>query len=632
MAPPPQKKVKKTDSEDSKNRRFQDEWKINFFFTLPSGQNVKPTCLICGATVAMIKKHDIQRHYTTKHKTTFEKKFPPGSGARKTKLDSLLKSYEGSSRLLVRSATQQEKATEASLRVSWILNKKKMPFTTSEVVKECMIATADILCPDKVETFKKIPLSNDTNTRRAEVLAGDVKETLIKKLRKVDMSLAIDESTDITDIAQLALFVRFFDEDAGQFREELLTVLPLLGTTKGEDIFNAIKGFFEANEIPIDKVTSLLTDGAPAMLGGNLGVAARMKAVCPGLLSFHCIIHNSVLCAKLNGHLAQSLNTLVQVVNFLRAKSSKQHRDLRSFLEEEEAEYFDIPLHTAVRWLSKGQVLKRMWTLRPHICSYLDQSELTRASEFARFMKDPDTTLQIAFLVDIFSHFNDLNLKLQGKNKSLSACRKSVKAFQAMLEVYKRDLENSKAHFPTLKEYAEEYAARFERDADVALFVEFIGKLIQEFKTRFAAFDNLDSVLLVITQPFLVDAMDESWQAKAATALPQLSVPDLQRQLIELQADDELKLQFNRDQVENFWIGLHPDAFPVLRTLALHILTIFGSTYICEQCFSNMKHIKNKHRNKLTNEHLDDVIRIATTSLQPNFSAIAQSGKCNFSH
>ena len=99
----------------------------------------------------------------------------------------------------------------------------------------------------------------------------------------------------------------------------------------------------------------------------------------------------------------------------------------------------------------------------------------------------------------------------------------------------------------------------------------------------------------------MVNVMDESWQTQAAAVLPHLSQENLQRQLIDLQADDELKLQFNRDLVEDFWIGLDPGAFPVLRTMAVHMFTIFGTTYICEQCFSNMNFIKNKHRNKLTN-------------------------------
>lgn len=48
--------------------------------------------------------------------------------------------------------------------------------------------------------------------RRVESLALDVFETLLDKLRKAEvMSLAVDESTDNSDVAQLCLYVRFFD-------------------------------------------------------------------------------------------------------------------------------------------------------------------------------------------------------------------------------------------------------------------------------------------------------------------------------------------------------------------------------------------------------------------------------------
>ena len=163
--------------------------------------------------------------------------------------------------------------------------------------------------------------------------------------------------------------------------------------------------------------------------------------------------------------------------------------------------------------------------------------------------------MKAAFFVDIFRHLNKLNLKLQGKHKSLSTCRKAVKAIQAMLQAYKNDLENNKVHFPALKEYAAGYATEFGHEADMGLFVEFIVKLIAEFDTRFTTFNNLDSLLLVVTQPFMVNVMNESWQTQAATMFPQLSQGDLQRQLIDLQANNELKLEFNRDLVEDFWIA-----------------------------------------------------------------------------
>ena len=210
------------------NRIFNKEWTSEFFFVMPDGPNAKAMCLICDRTIASVKKHDIKRHHNTTH-LAFQQKFPLGSRDRADKLASLLKSYSHSTKIMVRSSTLQEKATEASLRVSWILSKHKMPFSTSEVVKECMVETARVLCPMEVENYRRIPLSNDTNTRRSELNAQSVKDTLINALKETEtISIASDESTDISDTAQLSLFVRYLDIKDGVFKEELLALLPFL--------------------------------------------------------------------------------------------------------------------------------------------------------------------------------------------------------------------------------------------------------------------------------------------------------------------------------------------------------------------------------------------------------------------
>ena len=52
----------------------------------------------------------------------------------------------------------------------------------------------------------------------------------------------------------------------------------------------------------------------------------------------------------------------------------------------------------------------------------------------------------------------------------------------------------------------------------------------------------------------------------------------------------------------------------------------------CESSFSHMNAIKTSNRASLTNEHLHHCLRVAHTSYEPSFSAIAQSKKCNLSH
>ena len=90
------------------------------------------------------------------------------------------------------------------------------------------------------------------------------------------MSLAVDESTDNSDVAQLFLYVRFFDGEC--FREDLLGLIPMEGHTTGEILFTKIASFFEENNLDLARVNMLVTDGAPSMVGRDQGLAGRMAA------------------------------------------------------------------------------------------------------------------------------------------------------------------------------------------------------------------------------------------------------------------------------------------------------------------------------------------------------------------
>jgi len=49
---------------------------------------------------------------------------------------------------------------------------------------------------------------------------------------------------------------------------------------------------------------------------------------------------------------------------------------------------------------------------------------------------------------------------------------------------------------------------------------------------------------------------------------------------------------------------------------------MFGITYICECTFSNMKHIKLKHRNRLTDETLSHLLRVSSSEIEVDFAAL----------
>ena len=91
---------------------------------------------------------NLKRHYKTKH-SKFESMYQQKTEERENEIDQLKWQYKRLATILVNLMTVQEKATECSLRIAWILGKHKKSFTHSEIVKECMPETVETLFDDK---------------------------------------------------------------------------------------------------------------------------------------------------------------------------------------------------------------------------------------------------------------------------------------------------------------------------------------------------------------------------------------------------------------------------------------------------------------------------------------------------
>ena len=125
---------------------------------------------------------------------------------------------------------------------AYLLGKKGKPFSDAELIKECVIEVVRCLDPDKVNKYKDIPLSRRTNTDRQHELAQNVTDQLKNIIQKdtTYYSIALDESTDATDSAQVLYFVRAITEEFDVY-EELLALGTLKGRTRGIDVFNDFK-------------------------------------------------------------------------------------------------------------------------------------------------------------------------------------------------------------------------------------------------------------------------------------------------------------------------------------------------------------------------------------------------------
>ena len=209
--------------------------------------------------------------------------------------------------------------------------------------------------------ISKIPLSDDTVRRRILEMSSDIEKNVSgNKLQSSDFALQVDESTDITNQAQLIAFVRFINEN--EIANQFLFCKELSVTTKGEDVFNILNDYLDKWQLSWKSCVGICTDGAPSMVGCIKGLVSFIKKN-ENVIVTHCFLHREALMSKTLGeNLREVLDEVVKMVNFIKVRPAKS-RLFEKICTNMDSQHKRLLLHTDVRWLSRGKVLTRVHEL-----------------------------------------------------------------------------------------------------------------------------------------------------------------------------------------------------------------------------------------------------------------------------
>uniref|UniRef100_A0A3B3H3A2 Uncharacterized protein n=1 Tax=Oryzias latipes TaxID=8090 RepID=A0A3B3H3A2_ORYLA len=393
-----------------------------------------------------MKPAKLKRHLETKHKEYQGK--PIGFFERKC--DELKKHMMKETSQFF-APGENVKATEASYKVSLLIAKAGKPHSIGEnLVKPAAKVMANIFFGGKAgDEINRIPLSNDTVQRRIKAMAESVEHQLVTHLRQSQFfSLQLDESTDLGNEANLLCFVRYIY--AGGLHDEFLFCRSLPTNTTGEAIFHSLNDFIVKNNLDWSRCVGICTDGATAMTGKQKGLVARIAAVAPSAVTTHCCIHREQLAVKKMPQCLKSvLDESVKIVNKIKAKQLNSLL-FKALCEEMGSEHTKLLFHTEVRWLSRGKVLTRLFELRDEVMLFLHHSD-----ELYDRMHDFQWLAKLAYLADILSILNTLNVALQGKTVTIFNVQDKIKATRLKMELWcgqihlgtKRTLSNSLPSF-----------------------------------------------------------------------------------------------------------------------------------------------------------------------------------------
>lgn len=389
--------------------------------------------------------------------------------------------------------------------------------------------------------------------------------------------------------------------------QDLLFARELRTDTKGESIFRVVEQFFKEKDIPLTNIWACATDGAPSMTGRYRGFVAYLKRQVPNILAIHCVIHRQHLVAKhLSVRLHNSLSTVINAVNKIKCHALND-RLFRELCLENDEQFVHLLLHTEVRWLSRGNCLRRFYDLFDTVVQFFEDKNDVLSLELKEIRHD------IAYLSDLFAKFNEINLQLQGNDVNLIKAKSVVCTFIAKLTLFKRNIgRREMSQFPSLLQLEEQSGIK---DDDILIYCDHLDILHKDMSERFEDLLNMEIPDWVIN-PFLenIEVCNDA----------------VEEELTGLKHDIELKPMFKKSY-QMFWLQKEICVrYPALWTIVKSLIVSFPTSYLVERGFSVVMKMLSQ-RNQLHIVERGD-LRLMLTDFKPDIDKLMSLHQVHPSH
>lgn len=485
--------------------------------------------------------------------------------------------------------------------------------------------------------------STTSVTELLEATNEILEKNILKKIQRARViTIMSDEGTDINRHGNLCICIRYCDQTTGEPTETYVSLLHLK-YKDAESIFNYIVTDLQQKHIDLTKIRFVAFDGAAVFSGIHNGVAARFRdAFNLAILFIHCRAHALQLAiisaADSIPDVFKSLSTLKSLVNFINRSS------VRLTLFED---IQDIFLNQHIKLIQPGDTrwLSNSLAIRSLLRSY--QSLLVTLEHI--YNENNEDSAEALGLCSILS------------NQATAFILHSLQPILDTLAVLSKSLQTKAADFKQLQDFISSTMFRLEQlkdysSIDYVNILETIQKLSltsltirnsrsstsnahlntsEVFQTKIlpfienitiniqARFDQSNLDLLNCFMVFDMENMNDSkdYGDKEINTIQQHYSSDFDESIIyewktfrtylltqkiggKLMTQREVCLKL----VQN---GMLKDIYPQLSLAAEIFLIAPISTATVERDFSTMNRVLTKLRNRLTTEHIDQLMRIS---------------------
>ncbi|KAK9531031.1 hypothetical protein VZT92_010483 [Zoarces viviparus] len=290
------------------------------------------------------------------------------------------------------------------------------------------------LSTNKVFTGTSGKIQNDLISAIGEVIGEEIRREINQA---PFVAVMVDETTDVSNRAQLALMVRYVT-DTG-VKERFVRFDDVTGNKRADDIAALLIQFLEDHDC-LDKVMAQCFDGAAVMASGLNGVQAKVKDKAPLALFIHCYAHQLNLVLTQGVSKLRECRILFSHLNGLAAYFSRSPKRTQlptaSRVAPTRWQYSSRPVNTV---FEKRAALQELFEhILEHHDEY-DEESVRCADRYKAHLENFEFCFLLSTFHGIFEYSDVLFGVLQNNKLDVQLCLKRVDEFCDTIEREKRD-------------------------------------------------------------------------------------------------------------------------------------------------------------------------------------------------
>ena len=268
-------------------------------------------------------------------------------------------------------------------------------------------------------------IQNDLIESVAEVVRSDIMKDISEALF---VAVEVDETTDVTQKAQISVILRYVNEKLHKIKEAFLGFDDVSDDRRADVIARYILDMLEKFNC-LEKLVSQTYDGASAMSPELNGVQAKIKEKVSEAMFTHCYAH------ILNLVLAHSAKSITECKTFFKtlkglsaffSKSTKRSHLLDEIVKRR------LPRASTTRWSSNSRLVL---TVSIHYLDLLtvfrtisdiedswDNDSVIKSVGYERWLSKTSTCFLITIYEEIFNQTDALFRTLQTKVMDIGFC------------------------------------------------------------------------------------------------------------------------------------------------------------------------------------------------------------------